>query len=127
MDSVKETIDRLRNEINNHNYNYYVCNNPTISDKEFDDLLAELQRLEDDPNHNPAPVIAKREEEIEEFIPSNNETTFRSFIDRFTNRSIAKRNKQKLDARVQEPITPSFSDDEDDKVNLEIPAFLRRK
>ena len=79
------------------------------------------------PNHNPAPVIAKREEEIEEFIPSNNETTFRSFIDRFTNRSIAKRNKQKLDARVQEPITPSFSDDEDDKVNLEIPAFLRRK
>ena len=48
MDSVKETIDRLRNEINNHNYNYYVCNNPTISDKEFDDLLAELQRLEDE-------------------------------------------------------------------------------
>ena len=48
MDSVKDTIERLRNEINNHNYNYYVCNNPTISDKEFDDLLAELQRLEDE-------------------------------------------------------------------------------
>ncbi|MBR2922506.1 MAG: cell division protein FtsZ [Alphaproteobacteria bacterium] len=79
------------------------------------------------PNHNPAPVITKREEEIEEFIPSNNETTFRSFIDRFTNRSIAKRNKQKQDARVQEPITPSFSEDVDDKVNLEIPAFLRRR
>lgn len=79
------------------------------------------------PNHNPAPVITKREEEIEEFIPSNNETTFRSFIDRFTNRSIAKRNKQKQDSRVQEPITPSFSEDVDDKVNLEIPAFLRRR
>ena len=48
MDSVKDAIERLRNEINNHNYNYYVCNNPTISDKEFDDLLAELQRLEDE-------------------------------------------------------------------------------
>ena len=47
MDNVKDTIEKLRNEINNHNYNYYVCNNPTISDKEFDDLLAELQRLED--------------------------------------------------------------------------------
>ena len=48
MESVKDTIERLRNEINNHNYNYYVCNNPTISDKEFDDLLAELQRLEEE-------------------------------------------------------------------------------
>ena len=48
MDSVKDTIERLRNEINNHNYNYYVCNNPTISDKEFDDLLAKLQQLEDE-------------------------------------------------------------------------------
>ena len=48
MDNVKETIERLRNEINNHNYNYYVCNNPTITDKQFDDLLAELQRLEEE-------------------------------------------------------------------------------
>ena len=48
MDSVKDTIERLRSEINNHNYNYYVCNNPTISDKEFDDLLAKLQRLEEE-------------------------------------------------------------------------------
>ena len=48
MDNIKDTIERLRNEINTHNYNYYVCNNPTISDKEFDDLLAELQRLEDE-------------------------------------------------------------------------------
>ncbi len=48
MDNIKETIERLRNEINNHNYNYYVCNNPAISDKEFDDLLAKLQRLEEE-------------------------------------------------------------------------------
>ena len=79
------------------------------------------------PNHNPSPVIAKREEEIEEFIPSNNEPTRLRFTDWFTNRSIAKRNKQKQDARVQEPVTPTFSDDVDDKVNLEIPSFLRRK
>lgn len=48
MNNIKETIESLRNEINTHNYNYYVCNNPTISDKEFDDLLAELQRLEEE-------------------------------------------------------------------------------
>ena len=48
MDNVKEIIESLRKEIDEHNYNYYVCNNPTISDKEFDDLLAKLQRLEDE-------------------------------------------------------------------------------
>ena len=48
MDNVKEIIESLRHEIDEHNYNYYVCNNPTISDKEFDDLLAKLQRLEDE-------------------------------------------------------------------------------
>ena len=79
------------------------------------------------PNHNPAPVIAKREEEPETFIPSSNEPSRLRFTDWFTNRSIAKRNKQKQDARVQEPVTPTFSDDVDDKVNLEIPSFLRRK
>jgi cell division protein FtsZ len=79
------------------------------------------------PNHNPSPMVAKREEELEEFIPSDSEPRRRSFIDLWTNRSIAKRNKQKQDVRVQEPITPSFSDDVDDKVNLEIPSFLRRR
>ena len=79
------------------------------------------------PNHNPAPVIAKREEEPETFIPSSNEPSRLRFTDWFTNRSIAKRNKQKQDARAQEPVTPTFSDDVDDKVNLEIPSFLRRK
>ncbi len=79
------------------------------------------------PNHNPAPIVAKREEKPETLIPSDNESTFRTFIDRFTNRSIAKRNKQKQDVRVQEPVTSTFSDDLDDKVNLEIPAFFRRK
>ena len=80
------------------------------------------------PNHNPAPVIAKAEEDEEQFIPSDTEPKRRSFIDLWTNRSIAKRNKQKQEARVQEPVTPTFSDDtDDDRVNLEIPAFLRRK
>ena len=48
MDNIKDIIENLRKEIDEHNYNYYVCNNPTISDKEFDDLLAELQHLEEE-------------------------------------------------------------------------------
>lgn len=46
-DIFKQRIDDLRNELNRHNHNYYVLNAPTISDKEFDDLLRELQDLEE--------------------------------------------------------------------------------
>ncbi len=45
-DIFKQRIDELRSELNRHNYNYYVLNAPTISDKEFDDKLRELQDLE---------------------------------------------------------------------------------
>ena len=44
--SVLETIKNLREELNQHNYNYYVLDNPTISDFEFDQKLKQLQDLE---------------------------------------------------------------------------------
>ncbi|KAA6325251.1 DNA ligase [termite gut metagenome] len=43
---IKEKIDKLRTEMHQHNYNYYVLNAPVISDKEFDDMMRELQDLE---------------------------------------------------------------------------------
>lgn len=43
---VKEQIERLRNELHRHNYNYYVLNDPEISDQEFDRMMRELQDLE---------------------------------------------------------------------------------
>jgi len=48
--SVLDTIKNLREELNQHNYNYYVLDNPTISDFEFDQKLKQLQDLE---LHNP--------------------------------------------------------------------------
>ena len=59
--SAKEKIEQLRKEIDKHNHSYYIENNPTISDKEFDLLLKQLERLEekypqyDDPN-SPTPM-----------------------------------------------------------------------
>ncbi|MGO4773543.1 NAD-dependent DNA ligase LigA [Flavobacterium sp. W22_SRS_FK3] len=44
--SIQETIQALRNELNQHNYNYYVLDNATISDYDFDVKLKELQDLE---------------------------------------------------------------------------------
>lgn len=42
----KERIEFLRAELHRHNHNYYVLNAPEISDKEFDDMMHELQDLE---------------------------------------------------------------------------------
>ena len=45
MDETKRIIE-LRAELHQHNYNYYVLNQPTISDQEFDFMMHELQDLE---------------------------------------------------------------------------------
>lgn len=42
----KQRIEQLRKELHEHNHRYYVENQPTISDQEFDELMHELQRLE---------------------------------------------------------------------------------
>jgi DNA ligase (NAD+) len=46
---IQNTIQKLREELNQHNYNYYVLDTPTISDFEFDLKLKQLQELEN--NH----------------------------------------------------------------------------
>lgn len=52
----QEQILELREKLHQHNYNYYVLNTPTISDKDFDMMMHQLQDLEklhpelDDPN-----------------------------------------------------------------------------
>ena len=45
--SVQHKIDSLRKELREHNHNYYVLDNPTISDYDFDMKLKELQELEE--------------------------------------------------------------------------------
>ena len=42
----EEEIKKLTAELNQHNYNYYMLDNPVISDEEFDHLLRHLQDLE---------------------------------------------------------------------------------
>jgi len=44
--STANRILKIREEINNHNYNYYILDDPIISDSEYDDLLRELEALE---------------------------------------------------------------------------------
>jgi len=48
MDDIKQRIDSLRREIERHNHNYYVKNEPTVSDYDFDMMMKELEALERD-------------------------------------------------------------------------------
>ena len=48
MNSVQQQINSLREELNQHNHNYYVLDNATISDYDFDIKLKELEKLEAD-------------------------------------------------------------------------------
>lgn len=44
---VKDKIKAFREALEQHNYNYYVLSAPTISDREFDEMMKELQVLEE--------------------------------------------------------------------------------
>ena len=46
ISGAQERIEQLTREINRHNYQYYMLDNPTISDYDFDQLLQELIDLE---------------------------------------------------------------------------------
>ena len=45
-EEIKAQLERLRTELHQHNHRYYQLNEPTISDFEFDQLLAQLAALE---------------------------------------------------------------------------------
>ena len=46
-DSVKYKIEKLRHDLNEHNYKYYVLSQPSISDFEYDALMRELIEMEE--------------------------------------------------------------------------------
>ncbi len=47
-EGIKKRIEKLKEEINYHNYLYHVLDNPLISDEAYDDLFKELRKLENE-------------------------------------------------------------------------------
>jgi len=47
-EQARKRIEFLSQEINRHNYNYYILDNPGIGDYEFDQLLKELEKIENE-------------------------------------------------------------------------------
>ena len=46
-ESIEQQIDKLRREIEHHEYLYYVADQPEITDAEYDQLMRHLQELEE--------------------------------------------------------------------------------
>ena len=46
METAKQQIEALRRQLHDHNHNYYVLSQPTISDVAFDRLMKQLTELE---------------------------------------------------------------------------------
>ena len=47
LETTRQRIEKLRELINYHNYRYYVLDSPEISDAEYDQLMRELVKLEE--------------------------------------------------------------------------------
>ena len=57
VSNVEKQLSKLRDELNRHNYFYYVLDQPTVSDSEYDVLMRDLKALEDilptEPRYHP--------------------------------------------------------------------------
>jgi|LGVE01.1.fsa_nt_gb DNA ligase (NAD+) len=97
--NIKIRIDELRTLLNKYNYEYHTLDNPTVSDQEFDALLHELIKLEDDypefksndsPTVRVGNIILDKFEKVSHDVPmmslSNafNEDDLRAFDEKIT-------------------------------------------
>jgi DNA ligase (NAD+) len=102
---VARRIDELRREIREHDYRYYVLDQPTISDEEYDRLFAELVRLErahpelitpDSPTQRVAGGVSERFATVRHAAPmlsldaTTSEAEIRQFVQR-TAQTLGKR------------------------------------
>ncbi len=46
IEAIRKRVDKLREEIEYHNYRYYILDQPEISDAEYDRLMRELEKIE---------------------------------------------------------------------------------
>ena len=46
-EAIRKRVEKLREEIEYHNYRYYILDHPEISDAQYDRLMRELEKLEE--------------------------------------------------------------------------------
>ena len=78
IDEVRQQISAIRDEINHHNYRYYVLDDPEVTDQHYDQLMRKLQALEveypelitaDSPTQRVGAEISQQFESVQHKIP----------------------------------------------------------
>ena len=89
--NVEKRMDELINIINKASYEYYVLDNPTITDQEYDDAYTELQRLEKnypELKRDDSPTLRVGGEAIDKFEKVTHASPMLSFDDIFNEEEI---------------------------------------
>ena len=76
-EEIRHLVEQIRNDLNTHNYRYYVLNDPTISDFEYDQLLNRLIKLEKqypDLADPLSPSVRVGDDRNQDFIQQNHRT-----------------------------------------------------
>lgn len=102
INNAKKRIDELSDSIDYHNYKYYVEDSPEISDFEFDALLLELEKLEEeypDLKRSNSPTLRVGGEAVKEFKQVTHDVPMQSLQKAFSKEEIID-----FDRRVREVI-----------------------
>ncbi len=88
---IKKEIERLRKEINTHNYYYYVLDQPIVSDYEYDQLMRQLIKLEQENpefviSHSPTQRVGAKP--LEQFITARHLTPMLSLSKAFSEKEL---------------------------------------
>lgn len=97
---VKDQIQKLRQKINEHNYRYYVLDDPTISDAEYDQFFLQLKKLESqhpDLITSDSPTQRVGEKPLKEFAEVTHKIPMLSLENAFTDEDV-----MAFDKRVHE-------------------------
>lgn len=95
-------IEELRNEIRKHEYQYYVLDAPLISDVQFDRMICELQRLEEQNPHlivSESPTQRVGGQALDKFAAIKHSTTLLSLDNAFSYQDLLE-----FDRRVQKVV-----------------------
>ncbi len=103
MDKYKQRIDELIKKINKASYEYYVLDNPTITDQEYDDIYMELLALEKEYpelKREDSPTNRVGGEALDSFKKVTHKTPMLSFDDIFNEEEI-----ESFDERIRKQIS----------------------
>ncbi len=105
MKTPKELIDKLREQLHEHNYKYYILSEPEISDFEFDVLMKQLSDLEaEHPEYNDPNSPTKR-------VGSDINTSFRQAVHRYPMLSLQNTYSHEEVAEFYERVKRALNDD----------------